>query len=107
MRLIIDIPEYVYEHIREYYEKNDIVESTYSYIYHGTPIPDSDLNEAVRIAYEQGRKDALEEVRAEVSEYLANAEKENKRTQDDIDCGICIGFQMALETVNKYKGVKE
>ena len=41
MKLIIDIPEYVYERIREYYEKNDTVESTYSYIYHGTPIPDN------------------------------------------------------------------
>ena len=38
MRLIIDIPEYDYEFIREYYEKNDTVESTYSYIYHGTPL---------------------------------------------------------------------
>lgn len=45
MKLIIDIPEYAYEHIREYYEKNDIVESTYSYIYHGTPIPDNATNE--------------------------------------------------------------
>jgi hypothetical protein len=41
MKLIIDIPEYAYKHIREYYEKNDIVESTYSYIYHGIPIPDN------------------------------------------------------------------
>lgn len=44
MRILIDIPEYDYEHIREYYEKNDTVESTYSYIYHGTPIPDNATN---------------------------------------------------------------
>ena len=44
MKLIIDIPKYEYEHIREYYEKNDTVESTYSYIYHGTPIPDNATN---------------------------------------------------------------
>lgn len=44
MRILIDIPEYDYERIREYYEKNDTVESTYSYIYHGTPIPDNATN---------------------------------------------------------------
>lgn len=38
MKLIIDVPEYEYQHIKEYYEKNDIVETTYSYIYHGTPL---------------------------------------------------------------------
>ena len=38
MKLIIDIPENEYRHIKEYYEKNDIVEATYSYIYHGTPL---------------------------------------------------------------------
>lgn len=40
MRLIIDIPKNEYRHIKEIYEKNDIVESTYSYIYHGTPLDD-------------------------------------------------------------------
>ena len=39
MKLVIDIPENEYRHIREYYEKNDIAEATYSYIYHGTPLP--------------------------------------------------------------------
>ena len=39
MKLIIDIPDYDYRQIKEYYEKNDIVEATYSYIYHGTPLP--------------------------------------------------------------------
>ena len=38
MKLIIDIPENEYRHIKEYYEKNDIVEATYSYIYHGIPL---------------------------------------------------------------------
>lgn len=40
MQIVIDIPENEYIHIREYYEKNDIVEATYSYIYHGTPLPE-------------------------------------------------------------------
>ena len=40
MKLIIDIPDYEYRQIKEIYEKNDIVESTYSYIYHGTPLYD-------------------------------------------------------------------
>lgn len=58
MKLIIDVPEYAYKHIREYYEKNDTVESTYSYIYHGIPIPDNaticDI-EQIRDEIEQSR----------------------------------------------------
>ena len=41
MQIVIDIPDYDYRHIKEYYEKNDIVEATYSYIYHGIPLPKS------------------------------------------------------------------
>ena len=40
MKRIIDISDNEYRHIKEYYEKNDIVEATYSYIYHGTPLDD-------------------------------------------------------------------
>ena len=39
MHIVIDIPDYDYRQIKEYYEKNDTVEATYSYIYHGTPLP--------------------------------------------------------------------
>ena len=39
MQIVIDIPDYDYSQIKEYYEKNDTVEATYSYIYHGTPLP--------------------------------------------------------------------
>ena len=39
MQIVIDIPDIDYEHIKEYYEKNDNVEATYSYIYYGTPLP--------------------------------------------------------------------
>lgn len=44
----------------------------------------------------------VEKIRAEIAEDMANATKEAKQTQDDIDCGITIGLQMALDTVNKY-----
>lgn len=40
MRVVIEIPENDYNHIREYYEKNEIVEATYSYIYHGIVLPE-------------------------------------------------------------------
>lgn len=40
MKLIIDIPDYEYRQIKEVYEKNDIVSSTYSYIYHGILLDD-------------------------------------------------------------------
>lgn len=39
MQMVIDIPKYVYEDIKEVYEHNHTVEATYSYIYHGTPLP--------------------------------------------------------------------
>lgn len=38
MKIVIDIPDYDVELIKEYYEGHDIVESTYSYIYHGQPL---------------------------------------------------------------------
>lgn len=38
MKLIIDIPDYDYSQIYEYYENNDIVEAIYSYIANGTPL---------------------------------------------------------------------
>ena len=40
MQIVIDIPENDYNHIRECYEKNEIVEATYSYIYHGIILPE-------------------------------------------------------------------
>ena len=40
MQMVIDIPEDEYKNIRECYEKNDIVEAIYSYIYYGTPLPE-------------------------------------------------------------------
>ena len=39
MQIVIDIPENDYNHVREHYEKNEIVEATYAYIYHGTVLP--------------------------------------------------------------------
>lgn len=38
MKLVIDIPDYDVELIKEYYKGHDIVESIYSYIYHGQPL---------------------------------------------------------------------
>lgn len=39
IELVIKIPEEEYRRIKEYYEKKDIVESLYSYIYYGIPLP--------------------------------------------------------------------
>lgn len=58
----------------------------------------TDLNEAVRIAYEQGRKDALEvldKIRAEILNF-----KEKCNASDYLGCGI-------LEIIDKYNGDKE
>lgn len=63
MKLIIDIDEYSYERIKQYYESHEIVESTYSYIYHGIPLNKSRpviINEDGETAYlTQGHVDAL------------------------------------------------
>ena len=39
MQIVIEISEVEYGHIRNYYERNDVVEATYSHIYHGTVLP--------------------------------------------------------------------
>lgn len=39
MQIMIDIPKHIYEHIKEVYEHSHTVEATYSYIYHGIPLP--------------------------------------------------------------------
>ena len=44
----------------------------------------------------------VERIRAEIAEDLANAEKEAKQTQDDVDFGKGIGLHFALDAVNKY-----
>ena len=44
MEIVIKIPENEYRYIKEIYEKNDNIESTYSYIYHGTPLPENTTN---------------------------------------------------------------
>ena len=53
MQIVIDIPENEYRHIKEFYEKNDNVESTYSYIYHGIPLPKGhgDLKDVSKFIY--------------------------------------------------------
>ena len=43
-QIIIKIPENAYNRIRKYYENNEIVEATYSYIYHGTVLPENPTN---------------------------------------------------------------
>ena len=40
MQVVIDISKSDYEHVRDYYENNETVETTYSYIYHGTVLPE-------------------------------------------------------------------
>ena len=58
----------------------------------------SDLNEAVRIAYQQGRKDALEEVRAEIEERKVNEEL------GDVFMAHNIAINVALQIIDKHKG---
>lgn len=67
----------------------------------------SDLNEAVRIAYEQGRKDALEvldKIRDEIEQIKAimNEEIINNNRKDLIN--FVNGLNQSLVIVERYKG---
>ena len=44
MKLLINIDEYTFKQIKDYYENHDTVEATYAYIYHGKPIPTNATN---------------------------------------------------------------
>ena len=59
----------------------------------------SDLNEAVRIAYEQGRQDALEEVRAEIRQIVDEETEHDGKWARGLHYSLCI--------IDKYKGDKE
>ena len=59
----------------------------------------TDLNEAVRIAYEQGRKDALEEVRAEIRQIVDEETEHDEKWARGLHYSLCI--------IDKYKGDKE
>ena len=63
----------------------------------------SDLNEAVRIAYEQGRKDALEEVRAEIDELETYYDNDYFSGNRD----AMFKCNDVLQIIDKYKGDKE
>lgn len=80
MKLIIDIPDDEYRHIKEYYEKNDIVEATYSYIYHGIPLDD-----------------VLDKIRAEIKKAMEDF------YYDEHDLGVRAGFRFALEIIGNYE----
>lgn len=79
MKIVIDIPDYDVELIKEYYEGHDIVESTYSYIYHGQPL-----------------SEILDKISAEIEEKMSHYDHfENSTTAN--------GLRMAREIVEGYK----
>lgn len=78
MKRIIDIPDNEYRHIKEYYEKNDIVEATYSYIYHGTPLDD-----------------VFDKIRTEIYQLHCHPKLDFVKNDDVVE--------MALEVIDKYK----
>ena len=80
MKLVIDIPDYDIEQIKECYEEHDIVESTYSYIYHGQPL-----------------SEILDKIRAEIK-ALSNANPSYWHSGDMVE------RDDVLEILDKYKG---
>ena len=81
MKLIIEIPDYEYRQIKEVYEKSDIVSSTYSYIYHGTP---------------------LDDVKSEIDKA-----QEPYITNTAYDEGVRFGLMLAYQIVDRYKAESE
>ena len=92
MKMIIDIPDNDYRHIKEYYEKNDIVEATYSYIYHGTPLDE-----------------VLDKIRDEMQKEKENIHFDlNEQKAKWVNSGIYDGLTWAQEIIDKYmKGEDE
>lgn len=71
MKLIIDIPDNEYKHIKEYYEKNDTVEAIYSYIYHGIPLEEPFINKpciSEKVCHEDKIK-ALDKLKIEIEDH--------------------------------------
>lgn len=78
MKIVIDIPDYDVELIKEYYEGHNIVESTYSYIYHGQPL-----------------SEVLDEIKAEIrSKHFRIVEK------NDFDNGRTYGYDECLSILD-------
>jgi hypothetical protein len=84
MKLIIDIPDNDFRHIKEYYEKNDTVEATYSYIYHGIPLPNTfDLEglksdmKALNCGFPYGLDYLLDCLKKRLGITITEADKEN------------------------------
>ena len=91
MKRIIDIPDNEYRHIKEYYEKNDIVEATYSYIYHGTPLDD-----------------VFDKIRAEIETKYGQCDICEYFEEDDISEYRGIGdIADILQIIDKYKAESE
>ena len=86
MKMIIDIPDNDYRHIKEYYEKNDIVEATYSYIYHGTPLDE-----------------VLDKIRDDMQKEKENIHFDlNEQKAKWVNSGIYDGLTWAQEIIDKY-----
>ena len=107
VKLIIEIPDYDYKQIKEAYEKSDIVPSTYSYIYHGTPLDNNSEQAEVQayfcgeaFGWDEGREDLCDKISEEIEEKMSHYDHfENSNTAN--------GLRMAKEIVEKYKGVSE
>lgn len=83
MKLVIDIPDYDIEMIKEYYEGHDIVSNTYSYIYHGQPL-----------------SEILDKISAEIDEKVSHYEHFSSSNTAN-------GLIIAKKIIEKYKGDKE
>lgn len=85
IKLVIEISKVDYENIKQYYESHDIVETTYSYIYHGIP---------------------LDNVKAEI-ENIPNDDTTKPIGTYDYCMGAENERKLILSIIDKYIGGKE
>ena len=44
----------------------------------------------------------IEKIRSEIEKKMEEKEREATQTQDDMECGISIGYKFALDIIDKY-----
>ena len=111
MKLIIDIPEYDYRQIKEYYEKNDTVEATYSYIYHGTPLPKghgriADMDDAIKCIKDVEGDDAIWAISLIEWACAKRTIIEADKAESEIHCN-CTDEEVAKSFIEDVEAVKD
>lgn len=95
--LVVKIPEEMYEQIKDGYVPLGISK----YLKNG--IPHESVTEFADRCRECGREKVLDKIRAEIQAIV----DEERTGNGNINKGVVIGLQMALDTIDRYKAESE